>query len=226
MYKSKKEKRLFGRVKLMPYIEVKNYSKTLKKRLVLDDVNLEVEKGEVVGLYGRNGSGKTMLLRAVAGLILPDEGMVLVNGVELKGSNRFPKSCGIIIETLEFWENLDAKSTLEVISAVNNIANEEDIARALARVGLDPNDKTKVKKFSLGMKQKLAIAQAIFEKPNLLLLDEPTNSLDKESRDNFVKIIQEEKERGCTIIISSHIMEDLNRCCDRIVEIESGKIEI
>ncbi len=208
----------------MAYIELKEYTKKIKGNVVLDDVNVSVEKGAVIGLHGRNASGKTMLLRAMSGLIKPTSGKAIVNGVELIGNNRFPKSCGMIIETIKFWPNLSAQETLEIIASINNTATEEDILASLEKVGLDPKDTRKVKKFSLGMRQKLALAQAIFEKPDLLLLDEPTNSLDEVARQGFTQMIAQEKERGCTIVMASHILEDLQMSCDQIVEVADGRI--
>lgn len=208
----------------MNYIELKNYTKKLKKRLILDNIDLNIKKGSVVGLYGRNASGKTMILRAMAGLILPTTDSIKVNNIHLEGRNRFPESLGLLIESIRFWPNLKAKETLEILTAIQNIVSPEDIVQALERVGLDPEDKRTLKKFSLGMRQKLAIAQAIVEKPDLLLLDEPTNSLDDEARVGFYEIIREEQKRGCTIVMASHILEDLESVCDYLVEIKEGRV--
>lgn len=208
----------------MIYVDMANYSKKLKSNLVLDNISLAIEKGTVIGLHGRNASGKTMLLRALAGLILPTEGHVTINGITLKGKDRFPPSCGIILETIHFWPGLTAGETLEVLTSINNRATKEDISNALLRAGLDPEDKRKVRKFSLGMKQKLAIAQAIVEKPDLLLLDEPTNSLDDVARKKFQEMIAQEKARGCTVVIASHILEDLEITCDEIRKIDNGRL--
>lgn len=204
-------------------IKLENYSKIIKKRMILDSVNLNVSRGECLGILGRNASGKTMILRAMAGLILPTTGSAVVAGESLKAGRRFPESMGLIIETTDFWPLMTGRQTLEYLNTFRKTASSADIEDAMERVGLDPFDNRRVLKFSLGMKQKLAIAQAIFEKPDLLLFDEPTNSLDRESREDFYQIIREEKERGCTIVIASHIQEDLD-FCDRLVEIENGKL--
>lgn len=208
----------------MEYIEFNGYTKTLKKVDVLSNVNLKIEKGEIMGLLGRNGSGKTMMLRALAGLILATSGTLSIDGNVIDSCNRFNHSTGLIIETMKFWPNLTAKETLEVLCAIKSVATKEDIEESLVRVGLDPNDKKPVNKFSLGMTQKLAIAQAIIEKPDLLLLDEPTNSLDETSRHMFYDILKEENERGATIVLSSHYKEDLDQIVNRVVALESGEV--
>lgn len=208
----------------MTYIEMKAYTKTIKHQTILDKINLSVTQGEVLGLLGRNASGKTMVLRAMSGLILPSSGSIQIANKELTASNRFPDSCGLIIESMSFWPSLTAKATLEILCSIKNIASTDDIKLTLERVGLDPHDTRTVRKFSLGMKQKLAIAQAIVERPDLLLLDEPTNSLDKEARLMFHDLIREEQDRGATIVMSSHIEDDLISLCDRVIEIDAGKL--
>ena len=177
----------------MAYIEMNQYTKIIKKRTVLENINLNIDQGEVLGLLGRNASGKTMIIRAISGLILPEKGTIMVANKQLKPTRRFPDSCGLIIEKMGFWPSLTATATLEVLCSIKNIATKDDIRSALIRVGLDPDDKRTVRKYSIGMKQKLAIAQAIVEKPDLILLDEPTNSLDKEARQLFYQIIKEEQ---------------------------------
>lgn len=205
-------------------VRLNQYTKIIRGKTVLNNIDLCVSKGECIGILGRNASGKTMLLRAMAGLILPTSGTAAVNGQTIKQGHRFPDSMGIIIENIEFWPFMTAKETLEYLNSFRKKASSQDIDHALVKSGLDPADKRKVFKFSLGMRQKLAIAQAIFEKPDLLLFDEPTNSLDKASRSDFYELIRSEKKRGCTVVIASHIKEDLE-VCDRLIEIENGVID-
>ena len=208
----------------MKVVEMTNYQKIIKGNVVLDDINMEIQKNQVVGLVGRNASGKTMILRAICGLIKPTQGQILVYGKELTNKNPFPDNIGVVIENTYFWPNYNAFYTLKIIAKINNKIGDEEIKETLSRVGLDWKNKMDVKKFSLGMRKKLSIAQAIMEKPDLLLLDEPTNALDKESVEKFYKIIDDEKKRGATIIIASHIPEDLERCCDEMKTIDNGRI--
>ncbi|MFZ7133124.1 MAG: ABC transporter ATP-binding protein [Eubacteriales bacterium] len=192
---------------------------------VLSDISLEIAQGECVGLWGRNASGKTMLLRAFSGLILPDTGSIMVNGQLLTTQNRFPDSLGLIIENMKFWPYMTANEALSVIASIKKKVSKDIIRETLLRVGLDPLDKRSISKFSLGMIQKLSIAQAIMESPNLLLLDEPTNALDEKSRLQFYEIIKSEIKRGATIVMASHSREDLDECCHRIIKIDNGTIK-
>jgi ABC-2 type transport system ATP-binding protein len=166
-----------------------------------------------------------MLLRAVAGLILPTTGSVSVNGKAITQHNRFNDSVGIVIEQTELWPHLTALETLQYINSFNQKATQEEIIHWLEKVGLEPNSRKLVKAFSLGMKQKLALAQAFFFEPDLILLDEPTNALDEQSRLRIYNILDEFKQKGKTIIIASHIKEDL-AICERVVEIDAGSLKI
>ena len=150
----------------MSYIEIINMSKKIKKRNVLENITVSFEKGKIYGLYGRNGSGKTMLLRAVAGLIRPSEGEIFVDGKQLHKDISFPPSVGVIIEHTSLLPQFDAYTNLKNLSKIKKVASDEDIDMALKEVGLS-GEKKKVREYSLGMRQKLAIAQAIFEKPEL-----------------------------------------------------------
>ena len=208
----------------MSYIKCQNYSKKLNGHLVLNDVSIEIKRGECVGLWGRNASGKTMLLRAFAGLILPDCGSVSVAGRQLTTRHRFPESLGLMIENLAFWPFMTGKDALEVIASIKKLADAEKISDTMQRVGLDPDDRRTIRKYSLGMVQKLAIAQAIMESPDLLLLDEPTNALDEKSRKHFYDIVQDEIQRETTLVMASHTREDLEQCCHRVIQIDQGRI--
>lgn len=206
-------------------IDVKNYTKLIKKKTILDNVNISFESGKIYGLHGKNGSGKTMLLRAICGLILPTSGGVSIDGKVIGKDIEFPDSVGIIIENMTMLTDYTAFDNLKILAKIKKIATDEDIRSALENVGLNPDDKKKVKAFSLGMKQKLNIAQAIMEKPKLLLLDEPTNALDEESVKDVRKLLLEMKEQGVLIIIASHNKEDLEVLCDDLVEIYEGRIK-
>ena len=175
----------------MSEIIIENLSKTIKNNKILDNVNLTFESGHVYGLVGRNGSGKTMLLRAICGLIFPDSGKVIIDGKQLHKDISFPESCGIIIENTDLLPNFSAFDNLKMLSEIKNTANDNMIKSAIKSVGLDPDSKKKVKTFSLGMKQRLSIAQALFEDPDILLLDEPTNALDEDGVNDVRRILSD-----------------------------------
>ena len=197
--------------------------KTIKKNNVLKEVNLELQRGLVYGFIGRNGSGKTMLLRAIAGLIVPTRGTVNVFGKCISKDFSFPDNMGIIIENVEMWNDLNGFENLRLIADIKHIIPNEDIKKTLLRVGLDPTDKRKYKAYSLGMKKKLSIAQAVMEKPELIILDEPTNGLDEQSVMLFRQIVVDEKKRGATCCIATHLIEDINVLCDEVYKLEDGR---
>lgn len=205
-------------------IQLQNVTKRIKENTVLDDVSYTFKSGFVYGLYGQNGSGKTMLLRAISGLINLDSGSIFIDGEKLHDKIEFPPETGIVIENMELLPECSAKRNLQMLAKIKNIADEKDIIFSLERVGLDPDSDKKVKKFSLGMKQRLNIAQAIFENQKIILLDEPTNALDEDAVQLIYKIIREEKSRGATIIVATHHKEDLKEVCDVILKIAEGKI--
>lgn len=205
-------------------IQLQNVTKRIKENTVLDNVSYTFKSGFVYGLYGQNGSGKTMLLRAISGLINMDSGSIFIDGEKLHDKIEFPPETGIVIENMELLPECSAKRNLQMLAKIKNIADEKDIIFSLERVGLDPDSDKKVKKFSLGMKQRLNIAQAIFENQKIILLDEPTNALDEDAVQLIYKIIREEKSRGATIIVATHHKEDLKEVCDVILKIAEGKI--
>lgn len=205
-------------------IQLQNVTKRIKENTVLDNVSYTFKSGFVYGLYGQNGSGKTMLLRAISGLINLDSGSIFIDGEKLHDKIEFPPETGIVIENMELLPECSAKRNLQMLAKIKNIADEKDISFSLERVGLDPDSDKKVKKFSLGMKQRLNIAQAIFENQKVILLDEPTNALDEDAVQLIYKIIREEKSRGATIIVATHHKEDLKEVCDVILKIAEGKI--
>ena len=205
-------------------IQLQNVTKRIKENTVLDNVSYTFKSGFVYGLYGQNGSGKTMLLRAISGLINLDSGSIFIDGEKLHDKIEFPPETGIVIENMELLPECSAKRNLQMLAKIKNIADEKDISFSLERVGLDPDSDKKVKKFSLGMKQRLNIAQAIFENQKIILLDEPTNAWDEDAVQLIYKIIREEKSRGATIIVATHHKEDLKEVCDVILKIAEGKI--
>lgn len=206
----------------MNKIVLRNVSKTIKGRSILNQINLKLDRGKAYGFLGRNGSGKTMLLKAIAGLIVPTNGSIEVFGEKISDDNIFPKDMGLIIEDIGLWSGLTGFENLKLISGINKIIGDEGIKNALIRVGLNPNDKRKYKAYSLGMKKKLVIAQAIMEHPKLLILDEPTNGLDKESVSLFKQIIIEEKNSGTTCLIATHLLSDIEELCDGLYELDDG----
>lgn len=206
-------------------IKVNNVSKTLKNQMVLNNVSVTFENGKIYGLRGKNGAGKTMLLRAISGLINIDEGSIEIDGKLLHKDMDFPESLGILIENNNLLEEYTALKNLTLLSKIKNVVNEEEIRNSIIRVGLNPDDKKIVKKFSLGMKQRLAIAQAVFEKPDIILLDEPTNAIDDDGVELVKQILLEEKERGATIIITSHDLDELREISDEIFVMKDGKLK-
>ena len=205
-------------------VVLRNVCKDIKGARVLDNVNLELESGRVYGFKGKNGSGKTMLMRAISGLIKV-KGEIEIDGKILGKDFTFPPSIGILIENPSFVAEYTGLKNLEMLACIKNKIGIEDIRHAMEQVGLDPDDKRTYKKYSLGMKQKLAIAQAIFEHPKLLLLDEPTNALDEESINDIRKLLLELKEKGVLIIVASHNKEDIELLSDVKINMADGKIK-
>ncbi|MCI6164537.1 MAG: ATP-binding cassette domain-containing protein [Lachnospira sp.] len=206
------------------YIKIENVNKSIKKAEILKDINLSFEGGKVYGLKGKNGSGKTMLMRAICGLITPDSGTIDINGKILGKDISFPESIGVLIENPAFISNYTGFKNLKVLSSIQGKIGDEDIRMALEEIGLDPDDKRTFKKYSLGMKQKLGIAAAIMEKPDIVILDEPINALDEASVENVRSILAKQKERGAIIIIACHDKGELEELSDEIIEISDGKI--
>lgn len=209
----------------MYYIQVNDYSKKLKGNYVLKNVNVRFEEGHVYGLKGKNGSGKTMLMRAISGLIHPTSGHVDINGQILGRDISYPDSLGLLLENPAFLNGETGFENLSLLAKLKNQITEEEIRQTLTDVGLDPDDKRKYYKYSLGMKQKLGIAAAIMEKPKLIILDEPINALDSETAEKIKNIILREKERGALVILACHDTEELEYLSDIIVEISEGEIQ-
>lgn len=210
----------------MSRVVLDHLCKSIKKKEVLWDISYSFEEGKIYGLYGRNGSGKTMLLREVCGLIFPTSGTIDIDGERLHQEISVPPSVGVIIENTELLPQYDALTNLKILAKIKKIVSEEEIKETIRMVGLDPESRQKVKAYSLGMRQKLAIAQAIFEKLELLLLDEPTNALDENSVINIRELFLKLREKGTTIIIASHNKEDLSVLADETLYINQGKLEV
>ncbi|MGN0318398.1 MAG: ATP-binding cassette domain-containing protein [Lachnospira sp.] len=206
------------------HITISDYTKRIKGVNVLQNINLELESGNIYGLKGVNGSGKTMLMRAICGLILPTQGKVEIDGKELGKEISFPPSVGLLLENPAFVNGYTGFKNLKMIAALKGIATDEDIRKALNKCGLDPDDKRTFRKYSLGMKQKLGIACAVMENPELIILDEPTNALDEKGVNMVRDMLMEYKNSGAMIIISCHDKEQLEYLSDNIIEIYEGKI--
>ncbi|MBQ2970995.1 MAG: ATP-binding cassette domain-containing protein [Ruminococcus sp.] len=203
---------------------IKNFTKKLSHNYVLSDINLELESGKIYGFVGENGSGKTMLMRAICGLILPTMGYVEIDGRIVGKDISFPDNVGVLIENPGFIPGYSGFRNLKVLAQIKNKISNDKITETLEKVGLDPNDKKSFRKYSLGMKQKLGIAAAIMENPELLILDEPFNGLDEDSVNNIRNLIIESKKPNNIIILSCHDNQEIEIMCDEIVEIKLGKI--
>ena len=205
------------------YIDLKNVTKKLKGSVVLDDINLHFEGGKVYGLKGKNGSGKTMLVRAICGLI-KTKGTIDINGKILGKDMSFPESIGALIENPAFIASYTGKKNLSVLASIQKKIGEEQICEAIRDVGLEPDDKRTYRKYSLGMKQRLGIAAAIMENPDIIILDEPINALDESGALQVREILKKHKERGAIIILACHDTEELEYLSDEIINIYEGKI--
>ncbi len=208
----------------MAYIQIDNYTKKLKGRTVLDDINLSLEKNKIYGFVGANGSGKTMLFRAICGLMRPSKGKVSVDGKRIGKDISSPESLGVVIENAGLWQNYTGMENLTLLTKYGKKISREDISAAIERVGLDPKDRRPIRKYSLGMKQRIVLAQALMESPELLILDEPTNALDESGVQSIRDILLDEKQRGATILIASHNKEDIESLCDEIFRMQDGRI--
>lgn len=205
-------------------ITITNAMKTIGKVCVLDSVSLTLHSGMVYGLQGPNGSGKTMLMRLVSGLIHPTTGTVWIDDKELGKDIDFPASMGLLLENPAFLPGYTGRKNLELLAAIRNTISHEEICQALIDVGLDPNDVRKYRKYSLGMKQRLGFAAAIMEKPQLIILDEPTNALDSAGVEQICALIRRERERGALILLSCHSESTLYEMSDAIFTVVEGKV--
>jgi len=198
--------------------------KRIRNTLVLDNISLDMKPGTVYGFRGHNGSGKTMLMRMACGLIRTSEGMVTIDGKILGKDMDFPQKTGILIENPAFYNEYTAAKNLSLIAGIQGLISDKEIKETLSYVGLNPDDKRIYKKFSLGMKQKLGIAAAVMEKPELLVLDEPFNALDQDGINMLTNLIVQEKERGALIMLASHDSEHLLSLSDQVYTMENGRL--
>ena len=205
-------------------IEVKNVSLSIKENKILNNINVSFERGKIHGLIGRNGSGKTMLMKCICGFVKCTSGEIIVNGERVGKDVDFPSNTGIIIETPSFIPYYSGYKNLKLLAELNGTTKKEDVIASIESVGLDPKMKRSVKKYSLGMRQRLGFAQAIMDNPDILILDEPMNGLDVDGVDDIRKCLMELRNQGKTILIASHYAEDIEILCDTVHEIKKGYI--
>ena len=203
-------------------IRVMDVSKSFGEETVLHHISYDFKEGRIYGIVGNNGSGKTVLMKCICGFLIPTEGEVIVNGKRVGKDVDFPPGLGLIIETPGFLPNMTGVKNLEILASLNKKIGLEEIAASIRRVGLDPLMKKPVGKYSLGMRQRLGIAQAIMEDPALLILDEPLNGLDKYGVREMRQLIKGLKEQGKTILLASHNQGDIDELCDTVCEMDAG----
>lgn len=207
-------------------IRIESLFKQYGKQIVLDNISISLESGMIYGLVGANGCGKTTLMRCICGFTRPTSGKVTVNGKVVGRDVDFAPSTGIIIESPSLLGNFSAKRNLEILSGISNRASKTRIDEVIRMVGLDPDQKKPVGKYSLGMRQRLGIAQAIMENPQILILDEPFNGLDKDGVQDIHELLQQQKAQGKTIILASHSAADIQQACDVVYEMTNGSLHL
>lgn len=208
----------------MEIIDVKNIVFTIGKAQILKNITVSFEQGKIHGLIGRNGSGKTMLMKCICGFIKPTSGEISVDGKRIGKDVDFPKDMGIIIETPGFIPYYSGYKNLKLLAGLNNNVGKDEIIKSMERVGLDPGLKRHVRKYSLGMRQRLGLAQAIMEDPKILVLDEPFNGLDKNGVNEMREYLLGYRKQGKTILLCSHSAEDISVLCDTVHEMDKGVI--
>ena len=203
-------------------IIIENLRKSFGEEEILHGICREFETGKIHGIVGNNGSGKTVMMKCICGFLLPDEGHVFVNGLEVGKDIDFPEDMGIIIETPGFLPGVTGMKNLKLLASLRGIADDRRIRQTIERVGLDSKLRKPVSKYSLGMRQRLGIAQAIMEDPSLLILDEPFNGLDKHGVAKIRSLIKELRAEGKTILLASHNQADIDELCDTVCEMDAG----
>ena len=203
-------------------IDVKSVTKKYREYTVVNNVSFSAQRGNIVGLVGRNGSGKTVLMKMICGLVAPTSGEISVNNCIVGKDIDIPDNIGVIIETPGFLPNFSAYNNLLQLAKIKRQISKTEVYNAIKKVGLNPDDKKHVGKFSLGMRQRLGIAQAIMEDPDILILDEPMNGLDKDGVDDIRELLLQLKAEGKTMIVASHNSVDIDVLCDRVFEINKG----
>lgn len=206
-------------------VQIKDLYKEIGENIILDSINLELNSGKIYGMYGRNGSGKTMLLRSMAGLVRYSGGSIMYDGKCLHKEIEIPPNAGVMIENVGFWSMYTGFENLKILAGIRKKIDDERIRKTLKAVGLQADDKRTVAKYSLGMRQRLAIAQALMEYPDILLLDEPTNALDEEGVELFRTLLLQEKERGAIVVVASHNKEDIEKLSDVKLHMAKGKLQ-
>lgn len=205
-------------------IIVENVTKKFGDQVVLKTVDVKFEMGKIYGIVGRNGSGKTVLLKCICGLLYPSTGTVTVDGKVVGKEVDYPGNIGFIIESPGFLPRYSGLKNLKYLASVRGKIREDEIRKYIELVGLNPDDKKHVGNYSLGMKQRLGIAQALMENPDILILDEPMNALDNNSVEDMRKVLLKMKDKGKLIIIASHVREDIDILCDEVYGIEAGSM--
>lgn len=207
-------------------IEVQHVNKSFGEEQVLKDVTHSFEIGQIHGIVGNNGSGKTVLMKCICGFLKPDSGRILVHRKQVGKETDFPEDIGIIIETPGFLPHLSGFQNLKILASLKGIANDHTIRDTIELVGLDPNLKKPVGKYSLGMRQRLGLAQALMEDPSLLILDEPFNGLDKNGAQHIRELIKNLRYQGKTVILASHNQMDIDELCDTVCEMDAGVLTV
>lgn len=205
-------------------IEIKDLYKEIKKNVILDNVNITLTGGKIYGIQGKNGCGKTMLMRSIAGLVIPTRGSIIINGKVLHRDISIPESIGVLIENPSFLPRYSGYENLKMLAMLDDKVSDGEIKDLLEKVGLKDAADKKFGKYSLGMKQRLGIACAFMEKPDLILLDEPTNALDPEGIECLHRLVEEAKERKALIILACHDAEELNQMADVVIQMDRGRV--
>lgn len=204
-------------------VKLENITKQIGTTTILENICLTMKCGQIYGITGENGSGKTMLMRVIAGLVSPSSGQLLFDG---KNRVDADQNIGIMIENASLYPELSGRENLRLLASIRKRATNEEIDQAIRRVGLEPEDKRTFRKYSLGMKQRLMLAQAIMEQPEVLLLDEPTNAIDRKGVELVHQIMNEEAQRGAVVLLASHVDYDIRSLCSRVFLIEKGQLQM
>lgn len=207
------------------YVRLEQVSKKFGEEWALKEVSVQLERGKIYGIVGNNGSGKTVFMKCICGLLPVTSGRIWVGGKEIGKEIDFPESLGVIIETPGFLAGLTGRKNLEILADLRKRTDHTGIEETMRKVGLSPDMKKQVSKYSLGMRQRLGIAQAIMENPEFLVLDEPFNGLDHRGVEEIRKLLKDLKEEGKTMILASHNAEDINILCDEVYEMDAGNLK-
>lgn len=203
----------------MNMLKVQGLNKTLHKVAVLSNINFELQGGKITGIVGENGSGKSMLFRVLSGLIKPTEGEILYNGDSFQ---KAMPNIGLVMDDVSMYPEFTGRRNLQLLAQIRHRIGRKEIDDAIQRVGLSPDDRRTFRKYSLGMKHRLVLAQAIMEKPDFLFLDEPTNAIDAEGVQIFYQIVREEAKRGAVVLVSSHVNSDIRELADEVYIMDKG----